>query len=161
MSFANTRTILAAVIVAAFTAMPVAPTLAAEGDADAIATLIRKTWETPERKIDIAPIVTSGDHALAGWVQGNRGGRALLRRNGDRWSVVLCSGDAIRSADALASAGVPATAAAALARDMAAREAEMSAAHVARFSLFEATIPMDGAEGHDAHIDHQHHNTQH
>ena len=41
----------------------------------------------------VDPVVVEGDHAIAGWVQGDMGGRAHLRRKGHDWQLVLCSGD--------------------------------------------------------------------
>jgi hypothetical protein len=45
------------------------------------------------------------------------GGRALLRRKGQDWELILCAGDGIKSRDALAKVGIPLQDAAALERE--------------------------------------------
>ena len=70
-------------------------------EAIAIRALLTKTWDKPEAKLVADPIVVVDDYAIAGWTQGQRGGRALLRRIGKAWSVVLCSGDPLKHAAAL------------------------------------------------------------
>lgn len=129
-----------------------APAGAAEGGSDtaAIAKIIKSTWETPEKRIDVSPVVQSHDYAVAGWVQGDRGGRALLKKADGRWSVLLCSGDGIRSAEGLSGAGLPANIANDLAGKLAREEARLPAGHVAKFSLFEAGVQ-------DAPAHHPHH----
>ena len=51
--------------------------------------------------------MVSGDHAIADWVQGQMGGRALLHRRQASWTIILCAGDAIKAQEALVKAGVP------------------------------------------------------
>lgn len=43
--------------------------------------LMRHTWERPDAPLDVGPITVEGDHAVVGWTQGERGGRALLGKN--------------------------------------------------------------------------------
>ena len=52
------------------------------------------------------PLVS--DYAIADWVQEGSGGRALQRRRGGQWLLILCNADGIKSAAALRQAGVPA-----------------------------------------------------
>jgi hypothetical protein len=60
------------------------------------------TFDKPEAPLIVEPIVVQGDLAVAGWAQGEMGGRALLRRKGTAWQLALCSGDALKQAAALA-----------------------------------------------------------
>jgi hypothetical protein len=72
----------------------------------------------------------------------------LLRRSGASWNVVLCAGDAIRSAEALAQAGVPTDDAGRLARDLAAAEQTLSPEVTARFSRFDGVVMMSPSGEH-------------
>jgi len=124
----------------------------AHDDAHEIRSLIGSTWDKPDSKVVTDPIAISGDHAVASWTQGERGGRALLRREAKRWTVVLCSGDPLKAASTLEEAGVPHIDAQRIADDLAEAEARVPAARRAQFSLFEglATIN-DMGEGKDHH----------
>jgi hypothetical protein len=53
--------------------------LAQTPDEGAISNLLHATFDRPEAQLTIAPIVVVGNNAVAGWVQGEMGGRALLR----------------------------------------------------------------------------------
>jgi hypothetical protein len=48
-------------------------------------------FDTPENPLSVEPVVVLGDNAIAGWVQGERGGRALLWRVDGQWEIRLCS----------------------------------------------------------------------
>jgi hypothetical protein len=116
----------------------------AADDTQAIRHVMMKTWDKPESRLQVEPIVLRGAHAVAGWTQGERGGRALMARNGDgSWRVVLCAGDGIRNAPALQDAGLSAADAQALARDLAAAEAKLPAAHRSKFATFDGIVRMD------------------
>jgi len=116
-------------------------------DRAAIEKVLKSIWDSQEMPLGITPVVVAGDHGLAGWEQGERGGRALLRRQEGAWRVVLCSGDELKSAESLTKAGVPARDAEALAAELAAAEAALDPKTVAKFSLFEGVVRMDD-EGH-------------
>jgi hypothetical protein len=87
------------------------------------------------------------------------GGRALLRRKGQDWELILCAGDGIKSRDALAKAGIPIQDAVALERDLAAAEGKLSPQHVAMLSRFEGMMMMDGSGNHPP-LDHAPHTEQ-
>ncbi|WP_084640217.1 copper uptake system-associated protein [Kaistia adipata] len=123
----------------------------AGGDEAAIEHVLKSIWDSQQAPLGIAPVLIAGDHALAGWEQGERGGRALLRRQGKAWSVVLCGGDELKSADSLIKAGVPAKDAAALTVDLAVAEAKLDPKVVAKFSLFEGVVRMDEEGNHSGH----------
>jgi hypothetical protein len=82
----------------------VSPALAQTTDESAISKLLHTTFDRPEAPLTIAPVVVSGNHAIAGWIQGDMGGRALLRRKGQSWELILRAGDGIKSQDALSRA---------------------------------------------------------
>jgi len=121
---------------------------AANNDADAIRKLMAGQFDKPEQRLSVDPIAVSGDHAIAGWVQGDMGGRALLRRKGHDWQIVLCAGDQIKTADALQKVGLPAAIARDLAHRLAAAEAKADPARLALFSKFDTILMLDGSGQH-------------
>lgn len=119
-------------------------TPATADDAADIRGLIAATWDKPDANVDVGPIVVSGDHAIAGWTQGPRGGRALLRRTSHGWSVHLCGGDALKDAAALEQSGVPHAAATHLVTTLASAEANLSPERRAALATFDGLMPVDG-----------------
>jgi hypothetical protein len=129
------------------------PVFAQTADESAISKLLHITFDKAESPPIIAPVVVAGNHAIAGWTQGDMGGRALLRKNADGWQLILCAGDGIRSRDSLAKVGIPSQDAAALERDLAAAEGKLPPQQVAMFSKFEGMLMMDGSGNHPQ-VDH-------
>lgn len=119
-------------------------------DQTAITTLLHRMFDKPGTQLVIVPIVVSGDHAIAGWTQGEMGGRALLRHRQD-WTLILCAGDGITSAEALARAGVSTTEAAELAKKLAEAENSLPPQQIAMFSRFEGIMMMDGSDHQGGH----------
>jgi len=128
--------------------LPIATGTAEDGDAQRIAALLREQFAKPGASLRVAPVVVAGAYAIADWEQGDLGGRALLRRSASGWSVMLCAGDQIRSADALARAGVPAADAVRLAQDLMVAERAVSAETLARMARFDGVVMMDGSGAH-------------
>lgn len=114
--------------------------------------LLMRTFDRPDSRLSVDPVVVRGDHAVAGWTQGDRGGRALLARDtaADRWHVVLCAGDGLRDAAMLQAFGVPAEPARALARAVAAAEETLPAGRRAQLGTFEGVVRL-GPDGHPPH----------
>ncbi len=126
----------------------IAPALAS--DQDAIRTVLMATFDKPDARLVVDPVVASGDHAIAGWSQGDMGGRALLRKKGYAWEIVLCAGDDLKKTDVLTKVGLPAAAAKALSASLAAAEARLPPDRLALFSKFEGLV-MVGGDGHHGH----------
>ena len=124
---------------------------AARPDVASISHLLHGMFDKPDARLTVAPIVTSGDFAVADWSQGDMGGRALLRRKDGSWTVTLCAGDAIKSSEALKTAGVPPSHAVRIAEDLAAAEARLPPERVAMFSRFEGMVMIEGNSGHGHH----------
>lgn len=119
----------------------------------AIPAVLKAIFETPDNPLTVAPVVVSGDWAIAGWVQGERGGRALMKNGHHGWSVHLCSGDGLKDAVALEKIGIPADQASRLAADLALADSKLDAKTLALFSSFEGTVMMDAHAGHGAKQD--------
>ena len=110
---------------------------------------LMKTWDRPESRLSADPVVTHGTFALAGWAQGDRGGRALLRKTAQGWQVHVCGGDGIKDVAALSDAGVDAGVAKHLIEALTAAEAKLPAEQVRKFSLFGKNVAV--GQGHAAH----------
>lgn len=116
--------------------------------ADAIRDVLMASFDKPEARLTVAPIVVIGIHGLAGWTQGDRGGRALLRRSGHSWVVVACGGDGLKAFDVLRDAGLSAVDAVALIKAMDVAEARLPAEQRALFATFDGLLRLDGQGGH-------------
>jgi copper(I)-binding protein len=122
---------------------------------EAIPAKIKAIFETADEPIFVAPVVVEGDWAIAGWTQGDRGGRALLKKKGDAWSIHLCSGDGLKQAAALTTMGLPKDEASALSIKLANAEAPMDPKILALFASFEGTVMVEGDEDHSGHSVHK------
>lgn len=126
------------------------PALAGERAEEAIAGVVRGIWERPDAPIALAPLVLDGDHAVVGWTQAGRGGRALMRRAHSAWGVVFCSGEALRHADTLVRLGLAQAAAERLAATLRRAEAALPATRLALLDSFEGEVFMDAHGGYPA-----------
>lgn len=126
---------LSGAILPLFAADPVA-------DVSAIRSILKAAFDKPDAPLSVAPVTLGATHAVAGWRQGARGGRALLREHGGTWSVVLCSGDPLRHEAGLVEAGVPADEARMLAAGLASAEAKLDDETRRLLSTFEGTVNM-------------------
>lgn len=115
-------------------------------------------FDTPENPLTVEPVSIEGDFAVAGWAQGGKGGRALLKSVEGQWVIWLCSGAGLKQAQLLHEAGMEHAAAEKLAGLVNASEAKLPPATVALYDSFEGTM-MIGAEGHAGHGTHQGHGT--
>jgi hypothetical protein len=113
--------------------------------AAAIRKVIGAAWDKPNAPVEIDPVVIDGDNAIAGWTQGDRGGRALLKRSGSAWRVLVCGGDALKTADALEQTGIAENDAEHLVSKLETSEAGVPAERRKQFSLFEGMMQVDQA----------------
>jgi periplasmic copper chaperone A len=123
----------------------------------AIPAKMKAMFETAGKPLTVAPVVIQGDWAIAGWLQEGRGGRALLKKKGNGWSIHLCSGDGLKQAHALKAMGLSEADASTLSASLADAEAHVDPKTLALFASFEGTVMVEGPEdhsGHDAHKDH-------
>lgn len=122
----------------------------ADDDA-AIRAVLMQQFDKPEARLQVDPVVAQGEHAVAGWSQGDRGGRALLRRQHGHWQITACAGDALKDPRTLREAGVPGPDADRLARSLANAEARLSPAARQRLSRFDGLVRMDAQGQHHHH----------
>lgn len=146
---------------------------APRNDDAAIRHVLMHTFDRPEARLKVDPVVVRRDWAIADWQQGDRGGRALMRRSDDGkgWEINLCSGDGLKSARMLQDTGMSPADAQALAAALAKAEAKLDAKTLARLASFEGTVRMGpngehppvaghGANAHGDHANHGHHGAQ-
>ena len=128
------------------------PVLAAahESDAHQIEHSMKRQFDRPDAPLQVAPVTIVGEHAVAGWTQQARGGRALLHKDKAGWSITVCAGDGLLKTEVLASAGVPAAAARQLAAAVGAAEARLPAAQRQLFASFEGVLKVEAGHGHAA-----------
>ena len=107
-------------------------------DQGAIIATMKAMFDKPEAPLTVDPVVVDGDHALASWAQGDKGGRALLERRAGVWQVILCGGPDLRMPAFLAQHGV--TAAETLSQMFNAAEDGLGADKVALSSSFEGVV---------------------
>jgi hypothetical protein len=140
------RSLLSAAAIAILLISP-----AAASDADAIRQLLLSTFDKPDARLAVDPVVIAGNYAVAGWSQGDTGGRALLRQRAGQWAIVLCSGDALKTGEALRRGGVPEAGAKLLAARLAEAEAKLPPERVALFARFDGIVMMDASGAHPHH----------
>ena len=115
-----------------------APDTTGMADPEAITAIMKAQFDTPENPLSVDPVVVEGDHALASWAQGDKGGRALLERREGVWTIVLCGGPDLRMPEFLASNGV--TAAETLSQMFNAAEDQLGDDKVKLYSSFEGVV---------------------
>ncbi|MEN9865384.1 MAG: hypothetical protein RL748_974 [Pseudomonadota bacterium] len=100
--------------------------------------LIGKTYDQADKKVETAPISIVNDYALADWIQGEKGGRALLQRKQGEWQILACGGDGFKQARHLQQTGMPAATAQQLVKQLEQAEQALPPARVKQFGLFDA-----------------------
>ena len=119
----------------------------ANPDAQAIEGAMKALFDKPQAPLAVAPVSIEGDFAVAGWLQAERGGRALLRKDAGNWMIVACGGDGLKQAAVLSQAGLTQASADRLARAVEQAESKLPAEQVKKFSLFGAMVPVDHRHG--------------
>lgn len=113
--------------------------------------LMRHNFERPDAPLDVGPVTVQGDHAVAGWLQDQRGGRALLRKGPHGWRVVLCAGDSLLDPATLHSAGLSEQDSAQLSQAVRQAESDQPTERVKQFALFQGVVKVDKDAAHGNH----------
>lgn len=117
-------------------------------DEAAITHVMKSQFDRPEAALTVMPVSVEGDFAVAGWIQGSTGGRALLKKASGKWSIHLCAGDALTQISTLEMAGIDTASAKRLAQKVATAERQLPAEHVKKLGLFEGVLRIDGGAHH-------------
>ena len=123
-------------------------------DTHQITALMKKQFERPDAPLAVEPVTVEGNYAVAGWIQGNKGGRALLQKNKDHWFISVCAGDSLTKADVLQTTGMSAENSQKLSRAVSAAESKLAQNKLKLFSSFEGMVKVDAAAGHGEHDTH-------
>jgi hypothetical protein len=107
-----------------------------------IKALISKTFDQPNLKVQITPIVIEGKVAIADWTQGQKGGRALLRRKHADWEIIACGGAGFKDPSAIASAGISKEIANNITAKLKTAEAALSAQKIKQLDSFDGVVTM-------------------
>lgn len=118
-----------------------------------IALSIKNQWETPHNLVNIPVIVVGRHFALADWVQGERGGRALLRLSESKWQTLMCGSAQLKSPQSLERAGVPSEEAKLISENLAIKEVDLSPAQLSLIDSFEGIVDVltDSSHHHEHH----------
>jgi len=105
-------------------------------DRQQIQAVISSTYDKPDHVVETSPIAVSDDFALADWIQGQRGGRALLKRIDGRWTIAACGADDLKNLTTLSEAGIPDATAQDLVSQLTNAEKSLAPDRLRLFSLF-------------------------
>lgn len=152
---------LAASVVFGWVVLTMCPTWAHEGtanktqpvkmtDAQSIEHAMKALFDKPGAPLKVAPVSVEGAYAVAGWIQNDRGGRALLKKESGKWSIQVCGGDGLKQVETLTMTGMDRTAANKLSQKVLAAEKQMSSDQVKKFAMFEGLVKVDGG-AHEPH----------
>jgi len=136
------KRLVATVAVAAAVILGPNPSQAGDGEA-AVRDVLMSTFDKPETRLVVDPVIIERDVAIASWTQGETGGRALLRLRNGSWSIVLCGGDGLKEAAAFEAFGFGQAEAATFASRIAKAESSVPEERRAMFSRFGTTVRMD------------------
>lgn len=122
-------------------------------DDAAIEGLLKSMFHSPDNPLSVVPIVVEGKHAVAGWSQSGRGGRAFLEKSDKGWEIVMCSGESLKSIETYIEMGMQESKAESLQMTLNTAESHLSTNVVSLLDSFEGTIMIRGNAA--AHGDHQ------
>ena len=128
-----------------------AATAPAGTDAEQIREVMKKQFDQPDAPLIVEPVTAQGNNAVAGWTQGAKGGRALLRKDKGRWTIAVCAGDGLTRTEVSHLAGLSRAAADTLSRAVLSAESHLSTEKKALFSSFEGMVKIDSAAAHGQH----------
>jgi hypothetical protein len=118
-----------------------------------IASTIKNQWETLNRFVEVPVIAVGRNYALADWMQGQRGGRALLRLSKGKWQTLMCGSAQLKTAQSLERAGVPSAEAKQISESLATKESNLSVEQLVLIDSFEGIVDVltDSAHHHENH----------
>lgn len=69
---------------------------------------IKQQWEKPDHLVAVPVVAVQDEFAIADWLQGNHGGRAMLRKMHGAWQTLACGDAKMKTVIQLNQFGVPA-----------------------------------------------------
>ena len=116
---------------------------------DKITKLMMGVFDQPNNRLKVNPVIVEGDYAIAGWSQGDKGGRALLVSTNGKWSIQLCAGDSLKDEKFLKESGVEVKIISSILKKLATAEAKLDAITLKRFSEFKEIVYINSVQGHN------------
>jgi hypothetical protein len=116
--------------------------------------LISKTFDQPNLKVQITPIVIEGKVAIADWVQGEKGGRALLTRKHVDWEIIACGGAGFKDPSVIAGAGISKRIANNITEKLKIAEAKLPPQKVKQLDSFDGVVTMGRSSRHEPKVKH-------
>ena len=115
-----------------------------------IQNVISEIYDKPNSKVVTNPISVKDNFAIADWIQGNRGGRALLKRTSNKWQIMACGGDGFKDINNLNAACIPNETAKSLLLELNRLEKSVDAHRLHLFSIY-------GTKDDSKSMEHHHH----
>ncbi|MEY4761976.1 MAG: hypothetical protein RLZZ200_1832 [Pseudomonadota bacterium] len=120
-------------------------------DEQAVSAQLKQQFEKPEAPLTVASVAVEGHYAVAGWMQGKQGGRALLTREQGSWALVACGGDGLVSASFLEQAGMAPAAATRFSARIRAVESKLTPTERKQLSSFDGLMRFERGAHHGMH----------
>lgn len=74
---------------------------------DEVIRAIKLQWEKPDHLVAVPVVAVQQEFAIADWLQGNHGGRAMLRKMHGTWQTLACGDAKMKTVAQLKLFGVP------------------------------------------------------
>lgn len=136
------------------------PAESAAEDVQSVAAEMHETWDKPNQPLALPVIVIHQGMAIADWIQGNKGGRALLKFHPahQHWHTLLCGGVELTSSRQLEAAGMSSADAQALAALLQSHERDLTDDQRQRIDSFKGVVKFSKGKpvpstAHDMHGD--------
>ncbi|WP_051412912.1 copper uptake system-associated protein [Methylophilus sp. 5] len=133
---------------------------AALDDEQSVAKEMHETWDKPNQPLLLPVIVIHNGMAIADWIQGDKGGRALLKYHPahQHWHTLLCGGAELTASKHLEEAGMSTADAQALAKSLQQREQALADDQRQRIDSFKGVVKFSkgkpvSSTAHDMHGD--------
>lgn len=123
----------------------------------AIEHILKSQFDKPDAPLKVKPVTIEGHYAVAGWFQKEKGGRAFLQFDQEKWSIVVCGGDGLRDPKVLIQTGMDSGTANALAKKVQASESQLTKFELQQLSLFEGMVKIEAGQHHGSGSEHKHH----
>jgi hypothetical protein len=122
-----------------------------------IQAVIGKTYDKQNNKVNTTPVSVADDFAIADWTQGERGGRALIKRINGNWEILACGNDGLKDTKSLIKAGMSEKTALTIIKKLTDLEKSEDPKRLAKFNLFGTPNDPIHKNEDDPHKHHRHH----
>lgn len=87
---------------------------------------IKLQWEKPDHHVAVPVVAVEHEFAMADWLQGHHGGRAVLRKMHGAWQTLACGDAKVKTVAQLKQFGVPESEAKLLIQALSAQEQHLT-----------------------------------